>query len=341
MKIAVYNTDNAGCYWYRLYTPLQKIKDKVGGDFDYTFCPPSIDSLIDYDILILQRVTDALGIEMIEFCKEHDIPVVYEIDDSLLNIVGANPASRYYGRADIQYCLKHILKEVDYMTVSTNHLANYYKDYVADSGNIVVLPNSVDLCAPVDKAIIPHSPADFKILLTGGISHKADWAFLEGIIRDLTAESRGKISFTVFGYVPEDFKNILGLRIISPVTVERYFGILSSIDFDLMIAPLEDIEFNYSKSNLKFVEAGALAKPLLGSDVLAYNQDIINEKNGWLLKNNPYWWAKTIRKLASNKDKVKEAGKEAYKLVESKYNLEYNWKLWYDFYNKIITEYKK
>ena len=64
MKIAVYNTDNAGCYWYRLYTPLQKIKDKVGGDFDYTFCPPSVDSLIDYDILILQRVTDALGIEI-------------------------------------------------------------------------------------------------------------------------------------------------------------------------------------------------------------------------------------------------------------------------------------
>jgi len=88
MKLFCYNTDTSGCYWYRLFTPFTKLKEIAKDDtFSFEFKLKHIDDLDQYDIVVLQRATDALGIEMLEKCKERHIPVVYEVDDSLFNIV--------------------------------------------------------------------------------------------------------------------------------------------------------------------------------------------------------------------------------------------------------------
>lgn len=334
MKLLCFNTDKAGCYWYRLYTPLSKIKENCPKTFDFSFEFSKIEDVDDYDVCLLQRNTDALSIELAERCRDKGIPIIYECDDSLFNIVSSNPAHNYYERPDIRYCIEYLMKMADHMTVSTENLRSYYEHLC---NNISVLPNSISLSyAPTKVAIKPLSNIKLSILITGGISHKGDWTFLYNDLSSLVYDSKGRVSITMFGYVPAEFNKMPNMRVVSPVKVDQYRDILSSIDFDLMLCPLEDIPFNSYKSNLKFVEAGSLQKPIIASNVDAYNKDIQHGVNGWVLENSKYAWTRLLRSLVNNAEVIREAGKRAYETVRAGYDLDNNWKLWAEVYNKVV-----
>lgn len=344
MRVYCYNTDRSGCYWYRLFTPYTKIKENCPDTFDFTFCPRTVEEIAEYDIVVLQRATDALGLEMAEYARARGIPVIYEIDDSLFNIAEVNPAHTHYAREDVRFCLVETLNRCDFMSVSTQPLKEYYSEYLAPDC-IHVLPNSVSLSQKPGFFNIPKNGGyrkdytKLQVLITGGISHKGDWGLVANVFRDLVYETKGKILFTAFGYFPDDFKNIPNLRVVSPVPVQEYYKVLSNIDFDVMVAPLEDIEFNSYKSNLKFVEAGSLKKALIGSDVKAYNVDIQDGVNGWLLKNNWYHWGKLLKRLTNNVEEVKAAGQRAYETVAESYDLDRTWMQWAQFYNDIACKF--
>jgi glycosyltransferase involved in cell wall biosynthesis len=108
-----------------------------------------------------------------------------------------------------------------------------------------------------------------------------------------------------------------------------------------MLTPLAEIDFNTYKSNLKFVEAGALGMPLVASNVVSYNQDIVDGENGWVLPNKPYHWTKLLMKLLKDKKAVKDAGKKARQVVEQKYNLDNTVMDWFNCYNKIMEDFDK
>lgn len=342
MKLFCYNTDTSGCYWYRLFTPFTKLKEISKDDtFSFDFKIKSIDEIEQYDIVVLQRATDALGIEILEKCKDLHIPAIYEVDDSLFNIVKSNPAAKYYGRADVNYCANYLLEHCDYLTTSTQNLARYYGAYF-NKNNIYVLPNSVSLSRPFSLVKINNDERvkpKFRLLITGSSSHKEDWEFLDASFRNLVYGSRGQIDITIFGYVPPAFEGIPNTRVVKPVPVENYFDVLYALKCDLMLTPLADIDFNTYKSNLKFVEAGALSMPLVASNVIAYNQDVVDGVNGWLLPNKPYHWTKLLMKLLRDKSIVKEAGKKARQVVEQKYNLDNTVMDWFNCYNKIMEDF--
>lgn len=339
MRLLCYNTDDCGCYWYRLLTPFNKIKEKCkNNSFDFSFKADSVEQVKDFDIIVLQRATDGLGVDFLIEAKKHNIPVIYEVDDSLFNIADTNPAYKHYTRKDVRHCIKYTVENSDYMTVSTPYLEEYYKKELGKQ-NIVVLPNSIALSNTYDKSKpVTKKPGKFRLLLTGGISHTCDWSFMANTFRDLVMNSKGEIEIMIFGFVPKVLENLPNTFYVKAVNVEKYMETLARLNFDLMLAPLADIDFNTYKSNLKFIEAAVMGVPMIGSDVIAYNTTIKDGHNGWLLPNNPYRWMKLIERIRKDKELLSTVAGNAYKTVEDNFDLDKTYKLWVDVYNKAVAE---
>ena len=339
MKLFCYNTDDYGCYWYRLLTPFSKIKEKcLNNSFDFSFRVDSVEQIKDFDIVVLQRATDGLGVDFLIEAKKHNIPVIYEVDDSLFNIADTNPAYKHYTRKDVRYAINYTVNNSDYMTVSTPYLSEYYKKEVGKQ-EIVILPNSIPLSKEYDRTnLVQKKSGKFRILLTGGISHTGDWSFMANTFRDLVHNSKGEIEIMIFGFVPKALEGLPNTFYVKAVPVEKYMETLAKLNFDLMLAPLADIDFNTYKSNLKFIESAVMGVPMIGSDVIAYNSTIIDGHNGWLLPNNPYRWMKHIERIRKDKELLKTVAANAYKTVEDGFDLDKTYKLWANLYNKAVSE---
>lgn len=94
---------------------------------------------------------------------------------------------------------------------------------------------------------------------------------------------------------------------------------------DIVIAPLEDNEFNRMKSNLKQVECWTRKLPIITTDIPPYNVDGKHMENCILVrgdKSHAYKdWKKYLKKLILDADLRKQLGEQMYVDFSEKYNL--------------------
>ena len=92
---------------------------------------------------------------------------------------------------------------------------------------------------------------------------------------------------------------------------------------DVCLAPLKNNNmFNYYKSNLKVIEAGAHHCPILASNYGPYTVDDIEgvkdgKRKGFLIdESNPKMWYEKMKYYADNPDAVREHGENLYEYVK-------------------------
>jgi glycosyltransferase involved in cell wall biosynthesis len=93
-------------------------------------------------------------------------------------------------------------------------------------------------------------------------------------------------------------------------------------DLDICLAPLKDYEFNYYKSNLKLLEAGAKKKPIIASKVQPY-LDGEHGKNCLLVepKKEHKLWIKYVKDLIESPQMQLDLGENLYEYVITNFDL--------------------
>lgn len=92
-------------------------------------------------------------------------------------------------------------------------------------------------------------------------------------------------------------------------------------NIDVSLAPLQNIEFNRVKSQLKVIESGFFKKPIIASNIEPYQIDVVDGVNGFLIDyKKPKLWSKAMKKLM-DKDVREEMGLNLYNSVKDKYDL--------------------
>jgi hypothetical protein len=121
--------------------------------------------------------------------------------------------------------------------------------------------------------------------------------------------------------------------------------------FDISLVPIEENMFNKVKSQLKVVEAGFHKKAIIAQNFGPYTLDIdhawksgegIGEGNGLLvdsIKNHKDWY-KSIKRLVTSPEKIKELGESLYKTVNERYHIDVVTEKRKDLYLKLIDEKK-
>ena len=91
-------------------------------------------------------------------------------------------------------------------------------------------------------------------------------------------------------------------------------------EMDIVLAPLEkDNIFCRAKSEIKFVEAGALGLPVVASDIDSFRASMTHGRDGFLAANEKEW-RKSLEALISDKELRSRMGEAARKTVLQNYS---------------------
>jgi len=113
----------------------------------------------------------------------------------------------------------------------------------------------------------------------------------------------------------------------SGVSIETYPARLAGLNLDLALAPVEDNFFNACKSNLRLLEYGACAFPVICSDVLCYRGNFPVTR----VKNRSGDWIAAIREHLAEPDASAQSGNALRNVILDKWLLrEENLSAWRD-----------
>lgn len=274
-SLLLFPSDKNGCGFYRTFFPFRYLATKYPefhiSEF-YAFF---------YDLNYLRRanwirfqrqVTDAQKKIMTQYklqLSKHNQngKIAYELDDLVHGIMPNNIMAYQFYTPKRKNNLIDIFKMSDVVTFSTNYLKKYYDDNFGIR-NSVVIPNFLPKhmwygCGKRDKRNKDPNKKP-RVLWAGSASHLGKGGDLEFLV-PLIKKTYMDIKWIFYGCQPFELEGMVEYHPWS--NIYEYSASLDSIDADIAIAPISDIQFNYGKSDLKLIEYSALGIPTIASSI--------------------------------------------------------------------------
>lgn len=276
--------------------------------------------IFGFSTVVLKLIMDSWTPKQIEIAQTLGQTIIVDIDDFHEGLTPANKAfDLTHPEKNRKSNRKHyekVIEMADIVVVSTPFLYDHYKK---QRDNVYLIRNGINLQQFTRKKQRSAKPV---IGWTGAINYRnndleqlRDWlpAFLE----------KHDLMFHHAGYDPEapSFADITGIDpkrlTTSPIVpMNRY---AEGFKFDIGIVPLNDIPFNYAKSNIKGLEYVASGIPFVASDLPEYR--ILHEDGVGRIANTPEEWEGHMRELLTYKTRKQEAA-IGYNVVAKSWSIE-------------------
>jgi glycosyltransferase involved in cell wall biosynthesis len=312
--------------------------------------------LDDASVIVIPRMMEDKFIEFAVELKKKGLKIVIDHDDNMFKISPLSPHYEAFGVENVKVPIngslidlwqdgkninltenkrrvdnfKRALQVADIVTVTQPILADVYREY---NQNVKILPNCVDLNL---WKKLPLKPRDeIRMGWFGGHSHYEDWCLLQDVLpgimrrhKNLKLVILGQMFQSTLKSCPQDRVEHHGW-----VNTFAYPYKAAILDLDFAIIPLVDNEFNRCKSNIKWVEMGALEVPAVTSYVSPYKESYSGNNGIFVEGNDAEGWETGIEFMIENPDKRIEMGKEARKTVEQNFNVWDKCHLWSEAYS--------
>ena len=248
----------------------------------------------DFTIVQFQRSATKEHLQLFHHFKHEvqskfKIPMVYEIDDLLINIPKWNYASPYY-KENEEY-VKQMLSMANAIVTSTEKLKETYLQF---NPKIAVIPNHLPKF--IWQEVFPaHEYKDeskrVKILYAGSQNHfPMPFMKEQGLhggdfgekLMDFIRKTTDKYEWIFMGAMPVELNKLKQERKITFHKWENIFNYprkLKEIEPDICLASLQQNVFNQSKSNIKSLEYAALGAPGVYTDIDPYHNITLRTNN--------------------------------------------------------------
>lgn len=268
--------------WYRCYLPALFLgADWIGA----VNAPPQLGYVTglvngdtklarfeDYKIIVVQQPRGRGWLSLIRKLQAKGIRVVFEVDDYLHSVRKAkdHDFSRNFGKTALAE-LELNMRACDAIICSTHYIARRYRSF---NQNVWVCENGLDMGRY--KLTRPERPA-VTIGWAGGTGHTASvmpWIKAAGNVMLRRSNTR-------FASIGQDFADTLSdvfpTRTVSvPFTMVETYPAAMTL-FDIALAPAGKSNFFRGKSDLRWLEAGALGIPTIADpDVYPYIEHGVN-----------------------------------------------------------------
>ncbi len=275
--------------------------------------------------------------EIIARAHNEGKPVVYEIDDLLLELPKDHPDKLDHYYTNALFPMVQAIVEADAVTASTPQLCTYLRSF---NPNTWLLPNYLN-----DRVWAFRNPPEdaghFPVVVgyMGTYTHLPDLEWVVLPLKSILHRYGDKVVFRLWGGKPpadlSDYPNVewTPLRLENYTEFATYF---SKQECDLVIAPLRDNLFNRCKSPLKFLEYGALCLPGVFSRVVPYESIVDHGKNGFLASTLDEWEEYLVELIESSSLRH-QVGIEAQRTVRKNWLLSQHAQEWKRVYQKILS----
>ena len=311
-----------GAAYYRIDIPYENLLKSF--NYKYDIDVNNSKDLHLADIVVCQRAMSQKLYAKIRNSIKPTAKIIWDGDDDYFNVDDKNPNCNSFKEENIIDGIRTFIKNSDLITTSTEYLRDTYSKYTKKP--IEIIRNTLDynLWDKIYNYKLKNKVDDgyIRIGWQGGDSHQKDIASNYNVLIDIL-KKYNNVKLLIIGWNFSTFSDFDCVR--SKIEHIEWFPehdryAKNIIDIDIGIAPLEDkIEFNKSKSNIKWLEYSALGIPTIASNVEPY-KNIINYENGFLLDNNNELWYNTIVKLIENKELRNRIGTNAKEYTRKYYN---------------------
>lgn len=252
------------------------------------------------DIVFMTRYGESSGLKILESFRCRGVPVIYHIDDDLLEVpvsLGAEIQQRQ-GATSVVDTRKHLLRNCDLIYASTSFLAESMQKRFPEQRIFhgIYAPYMGDLL----QTIKPKVRTNYVIGYMGSKGHQHDLELVVPALERLLDE-RKDIEFEVFGTIKIPHKLLrFGQRVRSYSVQKSYnefLSTLSELNWDIGLAPLVDAPFNRCKAPTKYIEYTACGIFVLASNVSVY-ANVMPEKGGILISQD--WYSPILELLADS-----------------------------------------
>jgi O-antigen biosynthesis protein len=332
--------DQSGCGHYRMKFP-QMVLTSIAKDISIIDSMKLIPIPEFYRDINCVRIQRQLGAQQTDFILKFLVPlrnstgsftIVYEIDDWIYPGTTATDGIPLYNHArkaftdlSLHENVKNIFKEVDFVTVTTPFLKDLYIEYYhVEPEKVIIIPNYmprwwIGETYDIDKTMsfynthrkrprigLPLSSSHYDIDNLCGYDDTT--AILPFILNN-----HKKYEFCFTGHCPKGLEGLAKnkkITILPGSDILNYPRELWRHNFQAVIAPLCDNNFNKAKSAIKLHECWSLGIPVIAQDLECYNKytDLLFKDNNELQNQ--------LDKVLSDPKKYKKIVKENRKVID-------------------------
>lgn len=288
--------------WPQVRWATGLLQDREGG------APKSeIAAWDNYKIIVLQQPHGKGWLDLIKALRSLGIIVIYEVDDYLHGIPEKKDHDyRKYFTSSYLARYERCMRACDAMIVSTDFIAERYAKF---NKNIHVCYNGLDTGR---YNLTKPERATINIGWAGATGHtEAILPWLQGIA-NVMGENDNTTFVTIGQNFADSFKQAFGSRALSIpfASIEQYPGAMTM--FDIGLAPVGKGSWYAGKSDLRFLEAGALGTPLIGDP--AVYPTIVHRHNG-MRASTPLQMESMLNELVRDDELRLRLGTEAKRYV--------------------------
>ncbi len=270
------------------------------------------------DLVVMSRYGQADGVAILDYFQQCHIPVIYHIDDDLLEIpvsLGTEIQQRH-GDSQVIETRRYLLEYCDLIYASTANLANLLQERFPRQ-TILHGIYAPYMGASIEPIVV--TKAQTVIGYMGSKGHQYDLELVVPALERLL-EERPELSFETFGTIrmPETLKQFEG-RVQSHSVQKAYQEFLSTLAglrWTIGLAPLVDSPFNRCKAPTKFIEYTACNIPVVASAVSVYT-DAMPASAGIFVLND---WYSALNDILDDSDRQNQCLRTAQVYCESNYS---------------------
>lgn len=214
-------------------------------------------TLYKMDWVVIHQPMDPTILQYISMCKQMGTKVWIDMDDLVLenSVPPANPAAQFFRPTQVQKTLRLSVEAADVVSVTTKTLKDALVQWwKVPEKKVHVIPNAIpdDLWA-VRREGGFNMPR--KVIWRGSITHMGDLLLLKDAFKDFD-----NIDFMFYGHEPWMLYQRYGGKLSKVLLKDWQSGFLNFIDnmaseqLDFGVVCLENVPFNYAKSNIAWLE---------------------------------------------------------------------------------------
>lgn len=308
LRILANINSKSGSNYHRLMEPLTKL----GASFSEEL---NTELVKNYDVIFIQR-NCKISVQTLGIWQQMGKKIVFDLDDSFkIPLNYPNAKTHLSGNETV----KNKIRQSDWVIVSTEELR---QEILGLNEKITVIPNRINYDSfPIKKETKEEFMSrKIRVGFVGAYTHYQDFKSIIGWLNSLVRNSlfMNNCEFVMGGYTEsskEYWKEFANLgKFIHAMPPEKYLRIF--YEFDIILVPLLDNDFNKCKSSLRLLEGAVGNCVCLLDKQYALKSDVPKELTDLYIYKDKEWFSKVIELISDREKlwKLKQSNKEIRKL---------------------------